>query len=82
MSEVLSRLNGGEFIGLVAVVMGCLTGMCGIVGGVWHSVRKVESEATLKRDMLSAGLSADEIVRVVSATAGDKVSPPLAAARG
>ena len=76
MAEVLSRLNGGEFIGLVAVVMGCLTGMAGIVGGVWHSVRTTEAEVALKRDMLSAGLSADEIVRVVSATAGGKVPAP------
>ena len=72
MQDVLARMNGGEVIGFVAVVMGCLTGMCGILGGVWYNARKVEAEAALKRDLLAAGMTADDIARVVASTAGEK----------
>ncbi len=73
MQDILAKMDGGELIGLVAVVMGCVTGMSGIVGGVWYNARKVEAEAALKRDLLAAGMSADEIVRVVATTAGGRV---------
>ena len=76
MSEMLTRMQPGEFIGLAAVVLGCITGMVAIAGGYWYGLRKTEAEVALKRELLSAGLSADEIVRVVATTAGGTVPKP------
>ena len=74
MSELLSRMNPGEFIGLTAVVLGCLTGMSAIIGGFWYGARKAEAETNLKRELLAAGMPADDIERVVASTAGGKVT--------
>lgn len=80
MHDILAKMDGGEVIGLVAVVMGCLTGLAGIIGGVWYSARKVEAEVALKRELLAAGMTADDIVRVVATTAGTKPPAPARAA--
>lgn len=81
MSDILARMNSGELIGLTAVVMGCLTAMCTIVGGFWYGIRKTEAEAALKRELLAAGMSADEIVRVVVTTSGGSVPKTAPAIR-
>lgn len=81
MQDVLAKLNGGEVIGLVAVVMGCLTGMSAIIGGFWYGVRKTEAESALKRELLAAGLSADDIERVVNVTTGGATMTELTKAR-
>ena len=67
MSEVLSRLNGGEIIGLFAVVGGLLCAVVGILSGNWQKVRKAEINAALKQDMLNRGMSADDIRTVMEA---------------
>jgi hypothetical protein len=71
MHEFLSKFDGGELIGLVAVVGGLLCGvLCGvpaIVLGIWADVRKTEAVAALKQDMLNRGMSADEIRMVIEA---------------
>ena len=69
MSDLLSRMDGGELIGLVAVVGGLLCGIFGILGHFWHEGRVT----ALKRDMLDRGMSAGEIQAVVSATPGKAV---------
>jgi len=72
MTDLLSRLDGGELIGLVAVV-GCL--LCGIMGiflGFYfqgQKTRRAEITAVLKQDMLNRGMSADEIRAVLDAGA-------------
>jgi hypothetical protein len=67
MSEVLSRLNGGEIIGLFAVVGGLLCAIVGILSGNWQKVRRAEIHAALKQDMLNRGMSADDIRAVMEA---------------
>lgn len=67
MSEVLSKFNAGEIIGLVAVTGGLLCGLLAIVMGIWHENRKTEVNAVLKQDMLNRGMSADEIRMVLDA---------------
>ena len=68
VNEFLSKFDGGEFIGLVAVAGGLLCGiLCGVTGiimGTWEKVRRAEILAALKQDMLNRGMSVDDI-RVV-----------------
>jgi hypothetical protein len=80
MSEMLSRMHGGELIGFFAVVGALVIAVSAIVGGLWASVRlaefrtrRAELEAGLKQDMLSRGMSVDEIERVIAA--GQPKSP-------
>jgi hypothetical protein len=67
MSELLSKFDGGELIGLVAVAGGLLCGMVAIVMGVWHANRRTEIAAALKQDMLNRGMSAEDIRTVLDA---------------
>ena len=74
MSDMLSRMNGGELIGFFAVVGALVIAVSAIVGSLWASVRlaefrtrRAELEAGLKQDMLSRGMSVDEIERVIAA---------------
>ena len=38
-----------------------------VVGHYWHAAYKVRQETELKRQMIDAGMSADDIVRVLAA---------------
>ena len=70
MVASMPSLEGGEFIGLVAVAGGLLCGMLGILLGFfaeWQKTRREEFTAALKQDMLSRGMSADEIRTVLEA---------------
>jgi hypothetical protein len=67
MSEFLSKFDGGELIGLVAVGGSMLCAMVAIIMGVWHANRKSEIAAALKTDMLNRGMSAEEIRTVLDA---------------
>ena len=74
MSDLLTRMNGGELIGFFAVVGGMFIAASAIIGGIWSSVRlaefrarQLELETALKQDMLNRGMSADDIERVVAA---------------
>jgi hypothetical protein len=69
MSDFLSRMDGGQLIGLVAVVGGLLVVVLGILTRYWHKGRLT----ALKRDMLDRGMSADEIHAVITATPGKDV---------
>jgi hypothetical protein len=42
----------------------------------WHKTQKAELEASLKLEMIQRGMSADEIERVLQATASGKSSMP------
>jgi len=59
----------------IAVVMGCMIPIVGVITVFWFRVQKVRAETELKRQLVERGLSADEIERIVTATAlheGDK----------
>ncbi|QJW93462.1 hypothetical protein [Frigoriglobus tundricola] len=81
MSDLLTRMNGGELIGFFAVVGGIFLSASAIIGGIWSTVRvaefrarQVELETALKQDMLNRGMSADEIERVIAAAGHPKPS--------
>jgi len=42
------------------------------IAAYWWKVRKAETEAALKHDMLARGMSAEEIERVLAASPGSK----------
>ncbi len=65
--NVWSRINPGEFIGLVAVAGGLLCGLAAIIMGCWVHLRRAELDAALKQDMLNRGMSADDIRTVLEA---------------
>ena len=80
MDEVIRGLSGGQFIGLVAVILGVLfvtlSSLASIIAPNWRKARQAEAEAEalLKRDLIAAGFSADEIERVVRATSSGRPS--------
>ena len=63
MFEFLSRFDGGEIIGILAVVGGCLCGIVAIAGKYWLKIRQVE----FKQDMLNRGMSAEDIKTAMDA---------------
>ena len=67
MHELLSKIEPGQIIGLVAVIGAFACGIVGIVMGVGLVTRRVELAADLKKDMLERGMSAQEIRMVMEA---------------
>ncbi len=51
----------------IAVIMGCLIPIVGIISGYWYKAQKVRAEHDLKRMLAERGMSADEIERIVAA---------------
>ena len=62
-----NRLNGGEFIGLVAVAGGLVIAVIAIIASYWRSVRVAEIEGSLKQQMLDKGMTAADIEKVLNA---------------
>lgn len=54
---------------LIVFVVGGIIGVVAIVAGYWSKVRRIEVEAGLKQDMIERGMSAEEIERVIRASA-------------
>ncbi len=50
----------------IAVIMGCLIPIAGIISSYWYKVHKVRAENNLKRMLAERGMSADEIERIVA----------------
>ncbi len=67
MNEIFTRFNFGELMGFFVVGGGFLIALVAIWGGIWSDVRKREIAAALKQDMLSRGMSAEEIRVVIDA---------------
>ena len=51
----------------IAIIMGCLIAIVGIVASYWYKAQKVLSANVLKRTLVERGLSADEIERIIAA---------------
>jgi hypothetical protein len=72
MGDLLYPLNGGEMIGLVAVLGGLLCAilipLVAIVASQWRRVRLAQLEAHLKEQMLAKGMPAAEIEQVLKAS--------------
>ena len=70
MTELLSKFDSGELIGLVAMVGGLFLGTLGIILAFcwnWQRHRRAEIMAVLKQDMLNRGMSAEQIQMVLEA---------------
>ena len=70
MEEFLAKWNAGEFIGLVAVLIGPMIAVVAIIASQWRRVRIAEMEGGLKQQMLDKGMSAAEIEQVMKAGIG------------
>lgn len=67
MIEILRHLHGDDLIGLLTVALG-ISGAFSLFGWkLWLRHRAKELNIELKRDMIAAGMSADEIIRVLEA---------------
>jgi hypothetical protein len=69
LEEMLSKLSGGQVIGLAAVVGALLLAVIAIVAKEWRCIRVAELQADLKRQMLERGMSAADIEKVLQASA-------------
>jgi hypothetical protein len=76
MTDLLSKFDSEELIGLVAVAGGLLCGIIAIVGAFWLQIRKAEIGAALKQDMLNRGMSADDIRTVLDTGTNRLVTAP------
>ena len=74
MLEFFTR-NPGLLIPCLAIAGGVLIAVVAILSSAWRRNRQAEIESALKQDMLNRGMSADEIVRVVRACAGEEPAP-------
>lgn len=70
MSDLFSRMDPGQFIGLVAVGGGLLVAIVAILTGCVTSMRNTAAANELKQNMLDRGMSAEDIQTVLSAGAG------------
>lgn len=52
----------------IAIVMGCLIPIVGIITSYWYKAQKMRAEHRLKRTLAERGMSADEIERIVAAS--------------
>lgn len=79
MEEIFRNLTGPQFVGLTAIVLGTAATLTIVLVGIYtaHGARmkEVEADTQLKRDLVAAGFTADEIERVVRAKSsfGDRV---------
>jgi SOS response regulatory protein OraA/RecX len=78
MFDFLSKLNGGEIIGLAAVIAGPMVAIVAVIATQWRRVRVAEFEATLKQQMLDKGMSAAEIEQVMRASQDPAAAGPVA----
>ncbi|MCI0461727.1 MAG: hypothetical protein L0Z62_32660 [Gemmataceae bacterium] len=82
MSELLEKFNGLELLGLITLLLGFLVGgiiaVTAIVTAHLRETRQTHQETVLKQEMLQRGMSAEEIVQVITASrsgSSDAASP-------
>lgn len=61
MSDVLTKMSPGEFIGLVAVAGGLFCGLVAIVMGIALEIHRANLTHSLKKDMLERGMTPEEM---------------------
>lgn len=69
MGEFLSKFNGDDLCGLLAIAGGLACALTAIIATFWYRIRKAEIAASLKQDMLNRGMSAADIKTVLEAGA-------------
>jgi hypothetical protein len=73
METLVNRLPSGEIFALLVVLTGLVVGLIiavtAIIVSNWRRVRQLDIEGTLKQDMLQRGMSAEDIERVIRASA-------------
>lgn len=73
LSEILERVAPDDILPLLVICVGCATAVLITLGvaafSVFNSMHRRRHEQQLKREMLSMGLSTEEIERVVQCTA-------------
>ena len=74
VEEFLVRCQPLEFIALVAVIVGAVVGLVGLMA--WRQVRLKQTEAALKQEALRKGLSVAEIQQLLKPTLGLFVAKP------
>ncbi len=76
MSELLEGQSGLTIIALVAIL--AIFGGPSFVGAwaLWLKHRKQERQDELKQEMIARGMSADDIIRVLSAGASQDAASP------
>ncbi|RIK84070.1 MAG: hypothetical protein DCC67_05340 [Planctomycetota bacterium] len=71
-SEQFFGLDQNQRFIVILTAIGCLTGvvitLAGILYSAIDSAHRRRSEASLKREMLDRGMSADEVVKVIEAS--------------
>jgi hypothetical protein len=84
MSDILSKLDGGEILGLCGIILGLIATVGGLMLGFakvmatyYRKVQLDDMEATLKMEMIQRGMSADEITRVLGVKMGGSKSRSL-----
>ncbi len=55
----------------IAIVMGCLIPIAGIISLYWFKAQKTRSENDLKRSLVDRGLSVEQIERIIAAHTKD-----------
>ena len=85
-SDKFLGLDGPQRFSLLIVGIGCLTGvivtLACIISSVVSKAHQRRIEAELKREMLDRGMSAEEVARVIEATAPDEMASNLKAIYG
>ncbi|MBX9656192.1 hypothetical protein K2Y11_21460 [bacterium] len=71
--EIFKQAIEKDPVPVLGIIFGCLSGvaivMTTVITAAWRSVRVRDAELDLKQQMLEKGMSADEIERVVKASA-------------
>jgi hypothetical protein len=86
MSEVLSKMNGHDLSVMLTftalALAGLVIGLTALVTYHWRGVRQFETEAALKQEMIQRGMSAEDIERVLRASAAGAPAACSTAGRG
>jgi hypothetical protein len=75
MSDLMTRMSPGEFIGLVAVTGGLLCGLVAIMMGIALEIHRANLTYALKKDMLERGMTPEEMRHVLEAGTNHSEQP-------
>jgi hypothetical protein len=70
LSNLNPHLNGGEFLGMIAIIGGITVWVIKVLTLHNRKTQLDEMEATLKMEMIQRGMSASEIKQVLEANMG------------